>query len=144
MITKKCQTCDTAMLVRVADDARGWGLFCSKSCKAKKQTEVTKISGPDYRASGRSSAQMKVGHYAKSKIRKGIIPGKFCFECGDKATHGVVTNCNNGRDVNTDFDLFDESEQIEYSHRHGGYVEYTCDDHFDDSHPFEGLNESHG
>jgi hypothetical protein len=41
MVTVKCKTCKTPFQARVADRKRGWGLFCSKSCKAIKQTQVT-------------------------------------------------------------------------------------------------------
>lgn len=33
-----CLRCDKVFLARQADINRGWGKFCSKSCKAKKQT----------------------------------------------------------------------------------------------------------
>jgi len=32
-----CRCCGTEFLARVADINRGWGMFCSKSCKIKKQ-----------------------------------------------------------------------------------------------------------
>lgn len=34
----KCKQCQEPFMARVADSKRGWGKFCSKSCKAKKQT----------------------------------------------------------------------------------------------------------
>ncbi len=34
----KCHRCKCLFMVRVADIKRGWGKFCSKSCKAIKQT----------------------------------------------------------------------------------------------------------
>ena len=37
MITKKCACCGKSITVRMADHKRGWGKFCSKSCKATKQ-----------------------------------------------------------------------------------------------------------
>jgi hypothetical protein len=37
MVDKKCKCCKEPMLVRQADVNRGWGLYCSKSCKAKVQ-----------------------------------------------------------------------------------------------------------
>lgn len=37
MIERKCERCKCPMLVRAADVKRGWGRFCSKSCKAAKQ-----------------------------------------------------------------------------------------------------------
>jgi hypothetical protein len=33
----KCKTCKEEFFARIADRKRGWGEFCSKSCKAKKQ-----------------------------------------------------------------------------------------------------------
>lgn len=38
MVSKNCERCDKEMSVRQADIDRGWGRFCSKSCKAKQQT----------------------------------------------------------------------------------------------------------
>jgi len=32
----KCKNCKTMFTARVADRKRGWGKYCSKSCKAKK------------------------------------------------------------------------------------------------------------
>lgn len=42
----KCARCGDPFRARVADRARGWGKFCSKSCKAIKQTRRTGYSGP--------------------------------------------------------------------------------------------------
>ena len=39
MVTKDCEQCGKIMQARQADINRGWGRFCSKSCKAKKQTK---------------------------------------------------------------------------------------------------------
>ena len=39
MVTKDCEKCGKTMQARQADINRGWGKFCSKSCKAKKQTK---------------------------------------------------------------------------------------------------------
>lgn len=41
MVEKKCECCKKQISVRAADIARGWGKFCSKSCKAKKQEKRT-------------------------------------------------------------------------------------------------------
>lgn len=35
MVENTCQVCKNKFTVRVADVNRGWGIFCSKSCKAK-------------------------------------------------------------------------------------------------------------
>ena len=40
-VEKKCQRCKQPMLVREADVKRGWGKFCSKSCKAVTQERRT-------------------------------------------------------------------------------------------------------
>ena len=37
----KCKNCKEPFMARVADRKRGWGKFCSKSCKAKKQEKRT-------------------------------------------------------------------------------------------------------
>jgi len=36
----KCAQCQFAFMTRVADCNRGWGRFCSKSCKAIWQTQI--------------------------------------------------------------------------------------------------------
>lgn len=37
----KCQRCGCLFHARLADRRRGWGKFCSKSCKAIKQEQRT-------------------------------------------------------------------------------------------------------
>lgn len=46
MVSCKCAFCGDPMLVRAADRKRGWGRFCSKSCKAREQTKCTGYAGP--------------------------------------------------------------------------------------------------
>lgn len=41
MVERKCKRCKTPFLARAADVKRGWGLFCSKSCKAITQEKRT-------------------------------------------------------------------------------------------------------
>lgn len=48
MIKKKCECCKIEFDVREADVKRGWGRFCSKSCKAKKQTAKNANRPPKY------------------------------------------------------------------------------------------------
>lgn len=36
-IEKHCKCCKKTITVRLADHKRGWGNFCSKSCKAQDQ-----------------------------------------------------------------------------------------------------------
>jgi hypothetical protein len=40
-ITKNCECCGKPMQVRSADVKRGWGKFCSKTCKARRQEQRT-------------------------------------------------------------------------------------------------------
>lgn len=40
-VNVKCGCCGTQFQARSADVKRGWGKFCSKSCKAKKQERRT-------------------------------------------------------------------------------------------------------
>lgn len=42
----KCKRCKQPFRARVADRKRGWGKFCSKSCKAVVQTQLTGNAGP--------------------------------------------------------------------------------------------------
>ena len=37
MVECKCENCKKPFMARVVDKKRGWGNFCSKSCKAIKQ-----------------------------------------------------------------------------------------------------------
>lgn len=41
MVECKCKGCGNPFMARVADRKRGWGQFCSKSCKAIKQEKRT-------------------------------------------------------------------------------------------------------
>lgn len=41
-----CARCGDPFMARVADRKRGWGKFCSKSCKAIRQTQRTGYAGP--------------------------------------------------------------------------------------------------
>ena len=41
MVEVKCKRCKQLFMARVADRKRGWGKFCSKSCKASEQESKT-------------------------------------------------------------------------------------------------------
>lgn len=41
MVERNCRRCRNTFLARVADVKRGWGLYCSKSCKAIRQEART-------------------------------------------------------------------------------------------------------
>ena len=52
----KCGRCKTLFTARVADRKRGWGKFCSKSCKAIKQENRTgQMADYIHRRAGRQS-----------------------------------------------------------------------------------------
>lgn len=51
MIEKKCERCREPIRVRVADHKRGWGRYCSKSCKAVAQDRHYAQRG-DYHSEG--------------------------------------------------------------------------------------------
>lgn len=42
----KCACCGDPFRARTADRKRGWARFCSKSCKAIRQTQRTGYAGP--------------------------------------------------------------------------------------------------
>jgi hypothetical protein len=49
--TYKCARCGDPFTARTADRKRGWARFCSKSCKAIRQTQVTGRGAPTERLS---------------------------------------------------------------------------------------------
>lgn len=92
MIEVACKQCSKPFLAREADIKRGWGKFCSKSCKAKKQTKDTGIFGPHYKAAGKTVKQMKNGQYSKSKFgkRTGYLTNIVYDESDDEVISGDV------------------------------------------------------
>ncbi len=69
--TYQCKQCGSDFTARTADRARGWARFCSKSCKAIKQTRTG----------------------VKRKRHDGVSPmkHKFCH-CGERAVNGVYAS----------------------------------------------------
>lgn len=47
-IAVKCARCKVSFMARTADRKRGWGRFCSKSCKAIRQTQQTGRGAPTH------------------------------------------------------------------------------------------------
>ena len=78
MVEVSCQRCKKPFMARVADRARGWGKFCSKSCKAIKQTQAFN--------SGSKPKSWK-RHDGKSPMLY-----KVCDTCGNAAINGVRVN----------------------------------------------------
>lgn len=70
-VTVNCKCCGEAFVARVADRNRGWAKFCSKSCKAIKQTQTG----------------------VKRTRHDGVSPmkHKFCH-CGERAVNGVYAS----------------------------------------------------
>lgn len=92
MVDKSCERCGADFQARAVDIKRGWGKFCSKSCKAQKQTQMTGIAGPHYKADGKTVDQMKNGQFAKSKLkgRRGYITNVHYEEWDDEVIEGKV------------------------------------------------------
>lgn len=44
--TYRCKCCGDPFTARTADRKRGWARFCSKRCKAIRQTQRTGYAGP--------------------------------------------------------------------------------------------------
>lgn len=76
MIERECKACKGKFYARQADVNRGWGLFCSKSCKAIKQAQ-----------SGGGKKKRYPRHDGLSKMKH-----RFCNTCGDNAVNGVHTS----------------------------------------------------
>jgi|GEM_PF-1992562 len=74
----RCARCTQAFMARVADRNRGWGKFCSKSCKAIKQTQRF--------ASGSRPKKKYPRHDGVSEMKH-----KVCDTCGAPAINGVYT-----------------------------------------------------
>lgn len=55
-----CKTCGDPFKGREADRKRGWAKFCSKSCKAIRQTQKTGIGKGGYRYYENGSFQMSI------------------------------------------------------------------------------------
>lgn len=70
--TYKCKCCGSPFDARTADRARGWAKYCSKSCKAIKQTQT---------GGGRSRYHR---HDGLSGMKH-----KDCEQCGEKAVNGL-------------------------------------------------------
>lgn len=75
MVTVNCRRCNNPFQARVADRNRGWGVYCSKSCKAI----YTK---------GNRTKKRKSNY----KRHDGLSPmmHKFCH-CGENAVNGLHT-----------------------------------------------------
>ena len=72
--TYQCKECKKPFEARTTDRARGWALFCSKSCKAVKQTKRRDRKSSYPRHDGRSPMKFKV-----------------CACCGEAAVNGIYT-----------------------------------------------------
>ena len=64
-VRKVCR-CGTVFYPRAADVARGWGKFCSKSCKAKEQEKRTGQYSQLIRESTILERDEDIGYYENS------------------------------------------------------------------------------
>lgn len=88
MTTVKCKCCKTSFEARTADVKRGWGKYCSKSCKAIKQTQKNGYNPNNWRSSGVSKEtyqnyQREHGGTPVFNRRgdyQGFMPGPFSNE----------------------------------------------------------------
>lgn len=74
MINKKCACCGKAITVRLADHRRGWGKYCSKSCKAIKQEQRTGQYA-HYRATSELRVPMDAGDRLHDAAMYGLEMG---------------------------------------------------------------------
>lgn len=74
-VTKNCACCGKEMQVRSADVARGWGRFCSKSCKASHQERRTGQNRAyrDNFPSAMTEAELAGGGYGDSERDVGNV-----------------------------------------------------------------------
>ncbi len=113
------KNCRREFQARTADVARGWGKFCSKSCKAHKQYKDTGVSRPDFAASGLTVKQMQSGKYNKSCPPDPDRPSRArgtCAFCDAAAVNAFRTS-------------YDDGDLAEWSHRMRSYVVRYCHDH---------------
>lgn len=68
----KCKNCKSTFRARVADRKRGWGKYCSKSCKAIKQTQRTGYTVTD---SHRAFYEREYGGRAQFNPNTGAYEG---------------------------------------------------------------------
>ena len=81
-VTVKCQCCKQPFEARVADRKRGWARFCSKSCKAIRQTQRSGYGGPNsYRSEqtgfAMSPADLACGGYGDADWDTPFGEGKW-------------------------------------------------------------------
>lgn len=121
MTTVKCHNkkCGREFQARTADVNRGWGKFCSKSCKAVKQFKDTGVSRPDFAASGLTVKHMQSGKYNKTMPPDPDNPSRSrgtCAFCSAPAVNAYPTN-------------FDDGEKAEWSNYLRRFVIRYCDRH---------------
>lgn len=95
VIEKKCEFCKKPISVRAVDVHRGWGRFCSKSCKAKDQQKKSRIR-----------------RINRSYDYEGEV---YCQQCGEPAitgvwspfgkSNGIEWQCEYHRDDTHHFDM---------------------------------------
>jgi hypothetical protein len=70
-IQVKCLRCRVEFTARVADRKRGWGRYCSKSCKAVKQEQKTGQYSALIRSGGPITREERDHHEAMASVEAG-------------------------------------------------------------------------
>lgn len=88
----KCKTCGSHFGARTADRARGWAKFCSKSCKAIKQTASGGCESRYPRHDGMSEMAHKWCEQCERKAVNGLyeIDGNIHWYCHDHMAENSV------------------------------------------------------
>lgn len=107
MTTVSCKCCKTNFQARTVDVKRGWGKFCSKSCKAKTQEKRTGQYANLIHGKRKSSKNTKKNY----KRHDGVSPMKFkkCCQCGNAAVNGYHTTTGIDWLCTYHFDRYDNS-----------------------------------
>lgn len=114
-----CKCCGSLFEARTADRERGWAKFCSKSCKAIKQTQKANRSRGGRRRSSLPTPD-------------GVTPMRFkkCCLCGEPAVNGYRAENMTRPEPYLDTD---------FEERSADGIDWYCRKHLDevdDTHPF--------
>lgn len=74
MVGRKCNWCKALFQARAADVKRGWGKFCSKSCKAMRQEK-------------RTGQHQALRHRANDDMHQAALDGMGDFMASDGGAH---------------------------------------------------------
>ncbi len=121
------KSCRKSFTARAADRARGWGKFCSKSCKAIKQEART----------GQFSSYLQGQHSEEGSNRWIDENGNRCSRRFDRTGNSIVSTVDEmtGHVSNEEFDRHGLSRGFQMSAEdlsYGGYGDADADTPFGD------------